>query len=242
MRNKLGLYLATCCLLSISCDDDNGNVVRKGFFKQGLGVTDVDGNKYASIILNEGLLQGKDAQEWMTSNLRTTKYSNGDPIPNVTDDSWPDLTTGAWCYYNNNPAMDEAYGKLYNGYAAADSRNICPAGWRLPSSFELYMLATFLGGEEVAGGALKEAGTDHWVTPNSGASDSTGLSFLPGGHREGYIYDYFDKAGRLGRYWADEHLHGNANNFYELSNENSKLAYGGTIVSGYGFSCRCIKD
>lgn len=234
MKSNITIWFAACCLFYISCDDDDNNPKRS--FRKGLGVTDIDGNKYETIIL----LEGDRAQEWMTSNLKTSRYSNGDPIPNVTDDNWTDIKIGAWCNYNNDPSLDAVYGKLYNGYAAGDPRGLCPTGWHFPSSFELYQLATDFGGEEVGGGAMKAEGTNNWVEPNADATDRTGLSILPGGYRNGYIYDYFDKAGRLGRYWSGgDHMGGS--DFYELSNENSKLVKG-TYPSGFGFSCRCVKD
>jgi len=126
----------------------------------------------------------------MAENLRTTKYQNGDAIPNVTDSiSWKNLTTGAWCYYNNDASnVQRKYGKLYNWYAATDSRNIAPKGWHVPSDAEWSTLTTYLGGEEVAGGKLKETGTFNWGSfnwgsSNTGATNETGFSAIPGGLR-----------------------------------------------------------
>jgi uncharacterized protein (TIGR02145 family) len=137
-------------------------------------VTDIDGNIYHTVTIG--------TQVWMVENLKTTKYRNGDPIPNVTGNAWAALTTGAYCWYNNDAATYKAtYGALYNWYAVADSRNIAPTGWHVPTDAEWTTLTTFLGGESVAGGKLKETGTNHWTSPNTGATNETGFTALPGG-------------------------------------------------------------
>ena len=123
-------------------------------------------------------------QVWNTKNLDVTYYRNGDVIPQVTDSTeWANLTTGAWCYYNNDPAYGAIYGKLYNWYAVHDSRGMSPLGWHIPSDAEFTTLSTYLGGDTIAGGKLKETGTTHWSIPNTGATNETGFSFLPGGYR-----------------------------------------------------------
>ena len=92
----------------------------------GSGITDVEGNQYATVIIG--------SQEWMAENLKTTKYANDEIIPNVTDDAqWSNLSTIAWAYFDNNSLYDNPYGKLYNWYVAADPRNVCPTGWHVPS-------------------------------------------------------------------------------------------------------------
>ena len=107
-------------------------------------------------------------QVWATTNLNVTTYSNGDPIPEVKDPSeWKTLTTGAWCYYNNDPANGTKYGKLYNWYAVHDPRGLAPAGFHIPSDAEWTTLITYLGGESVAGGKLKQAGMYNWISPNT---------------------------------------------------------------------------
>ena len=124
-------------------------------------------------------------QIWSTKNLDVSTYRNGDPIPQVTDpDEWTDLTTGAWCYYNNDPANGAIYGKLYNWYAIIDPRGLAPqGGWSIPSNGQWSTLVTYLGNTTVAGGTMKEAGTSHWNSPNTGATNSSGFTALPGGYR-----------------------------------------------------------
>ena len=141
------------------------------------------------------------SQRWMTKNLKVSTYRNGNIIPQVTDPAqWANLTTGAWCYYNNDPATASVYGKLYNWYAVTDPRGLAPTGWHIPSLTELNTLATCLGGDPVGGGKLKEAGMIHWVTPNTGATNSSGFTGLPGGTRydDGVFYDI----GRTGGSWT----------------------------------------
>ncbi len=150
----------------------------------GSTVTDIDGNVYNTVTIG--------TQVWMVENLKTTKYRNGDPIPNVTvDATWGGLTTGAYCWYNNDAATYKAtYGALYNWYAVADSRNIAPAGWHVPTDAEWTTLTTYLGGENVAGDKLKEVGTAHWITTNTGVTNISGFTALPGGYRNMGIGNY----------------------------------------------------
>ena len=137
-------------------------------------VTDIDGNIYHTVTIG--------TQTWMVENLKTTKYRDGTAIQNVTDGTtWFTLTTGAYCNYAFNPTNSETYGRQYNWYAATDAHNICPTGWHLPTDADWVKLITYLGGGSIAGGKLKETGTNHWQSPNSGATNETGFTALPGG-------------------------------------------------------------
>ena len=123
-------------------------------------------------------------QLWTTSNLGVTTYRNGDPIPEVTDPTeWAGLTTGAWCYYNNDSANGAIYGKLYNWYAVNDARGLAPSGFHIPSNAEWSTLISFLGGTSVAGGKMKSTGTSLWLSPNGGATNESGFSGFPSGRR-----------------------------------------------------------
>ena len=118
----------------------------------------------------------------MAENLKVSHYRNGDAIPNVADKAfWASLTSGACCDYDSGTGDAETYGRLYNWYAVNDRRNIAPEGWHVPSDAEWQILIDDLGGDSVAGGKLKEGGTTHWQSPNTGASNETGFSSLPGG-------------------------------------------------------------
>jgi uncharacterized protein (TIGR02145 family) len=191
-------------------------------------MTDVDGNVYKTITIG--------TQTWMAENLKTTRYRNGEPIPNVTA-TWAGLTTGAYCWFNNDATTYKAtYGALYNWYAVADSRNIAPTGWHVPTDAEWTTLTTFLGGESVAGGKLKETGTSHWIVPNSGATNSSGFAALPGGS-----HYYQNSVGVNGNWWSitvDDatFARGRGLDYY----------YTNVSFNGYdkksGFSIRCVKD
>ncbi|MCX6249778.1 MAG: T9SS type A sorting domain-containing protein [Bacteroidetes bacterium] len=127
--------------------------------------SDADSNHYAVVQIG--------SQLWMQENLKTTKYRDGSDIPNVPDSAtWGNLTTGAWCDYHNLPAEGEQYGHLYNFYAVADSRNMCPIGWHVASHSEWNILEKFLdstvdttalgGTGNVIGRILKEGCNTRW--------------------------------------------------------------------------------
>jgi uncharacterized protein (TIGR02145 family) len=137
----------------------------------------------------------------MADNLRTTSYANGDPIPNVTNGAqWFNLTTGAWCHYNNDNQYQNPYGKLYNWHTVADSRNVCPTGWHVPTNAEFTLLTDYLGGYIVAGGKMKSTGTEYWQSPNAEAINESGFSGLPGGFRDGS--GIFNAVGSSGLWWS----------------------------------------
>ena len=186
-------------------------------------------------------------QIWSKKNLDVTTYRNGDPIPQVTsNDEWANLTTGAWCYYNNDPANDFPYGKLYNWYALNDPRGLAPSGWHIPNENEWTILTNFLGGDALAGGRMKESGTVHWFSPNTGASNSSGFTALPGGGRYGQMA-IFGLSGsfsdiRLNGYWWSLNENNGPSAWYRiLASTNSRIEKNSYIKSN-GFSVRCIKD
>lgn len=120
----------------------------------------------------------------MAQNLRTTKYKNGDAVPNVSNNfDWSNLGSGAYCWYTNSNGFEQPYGKLYNWYAVIDSRGLCPTGWHVPSDAEWTTLTDYLGGTSIAGGKMKETSTTHWISPDSGATNESGFTGLPGGNR-----------------------------------------------------------
>ena len=196
-------------------------------------VTDYDGNVYPTIKIG--------GQWWMAENLKVTHYRNGDPIPYVTDNStWAGLTTGAYCTYNDNKRIVAAYGGLYNWYAVADSRNIAPAGWHVPTDAEWQTLVDYLGGYSVAGGKMKEAGTTHWRSPNTGATNESGFSALPGGFRD-YNNGLFGYMGDYAIFWSSTaHFSYSAWDFYLHYNDAQGLFFYND--RHYGFSVRCVRD
>jgi uncharacterized protein (TIGR02145 family) len=181
------------------------------------------------------------SQVWMLKNLDVSTYRNGDLMPEVTDPNlWVGLTTGAWCWYNNDSATyASTYGKLYNWYAVNDSRGLAPTGWHIPSDVEWTTLSTYLGGDAVAGGAMKETGTIHWVAPNTGATNTSGFTGLPGGGRDDrgeFVFIEND-----GYWWSSTELN--------LTEAWSRYLgfYGGLIgrtntTKQLGFSVRCLRD
>ena len=195
-------------------------------------VTDIDGNVYHAVTIG--------TQVWMVENLKTTKYRDGTSIPNVTGNTaWSILTTGAYCDYNNTPSNSATYGRLYNWYAATDAHNIAPTGWHVPTDAEWSTLTTYLGGESVAGGKLKEIGTTHWTSPNTGATNETGFTALPGGYRDygGTFYGIGD----YGYWWSatenDATYAWYRNMNYDFSDVSSY-----NVDKELGFSVRCVRD
>ena len=195
-------------------------------------ITDIDGNGYDTVHIG--------TQIWLKQNLKTTHYRNGDPIPNVTDGTeWGNLTTGAYCNYNNDVNNSTTYGRLYNWYAVNDSRNIAPTGWHVATDTEWTTLTNFLG-TGTAGNKLKETGTAHWQSPNSGATNETGFTALPGGARS---YDGASSfpIGSYGLWWSATE-EGTIAALYRSMCYNYSYVDGGSFINGYGFSVRCIKD
>lgn len=177
-------------------------------------------------------------QVWMTKNLNVTRYRNGDLIPQVTDlNEWASLTTGAWCYYENDSNNGKVYGKLYNWYAVNDPRRLAPQGYHVPSDTEWETLITFLGGMTVAGGRLKA--TTRWTSPNTGASNSTGFTGLPGGFRR--FFGYFNSVGIEGQWWSSTEFDSDNAYFRSLEYTSQYMFRDGDYKIG-GLSVRCIKD
>ena len=178
---------------------------------------------------------------WMIKNLDVDTYRNGDTIPKVEDaEAWAALTTGAYCYFNNDSTTYAAiYGKLYNWYAVNDSRGLAPEGWHVPTDFEWTTTADCLGGDTVAGGLMKEIGTTHWNTPNTGASNLSGFTGLPGGFRDSD--GTFNEIGDYGNWWSSTE-NSTANTWYLYLLYSLDNVVKGLIGKGSGLSVRCLKD
>lgn len=196
-------------------------------------VTDINGNTYQTVKIGD--------QWWMAENLKVTHYRNGDAIPNVTDNAtWAGLATGAYCEYNNDADNVSTYGRLYNWFAAVDSRNIAPAGWHVPSDAEWQTLVVFLGGEAVAGGKMKEAGTSHWLSPNTGATNESGFSALPGGFRD---YDgVYMAVGITAVFWSSTERDSNSAWHRYLEYYDSVVGRSSGCTKRNGNSVRCVRD
>jgi len=195
-------------------------------------MTDIDGNTYKTVTIG--------TQTWMAENLKVTKYNDGTSIPNVTDGAaWSKLTTGAYCNYNNDPSKVATYGRLYNWHAV-NTGKLCPTGWHVATDAEWTTLIDSLGGRNIAGGKLKETGTTHWYSPNTGATNETGFTALPGGYCTSS--GAFTDIGKSGGWWSTADS-GNNGSGYLYVGYNSSLVYG--VVNYFtreGFSVRCVKD
>lgn len=196
-------------------------------------ITDIDGNVYHTVKIG--------TQVWMAENLKTTKYRNGDPIQRVTDDSiWAALTSGAYCGYENDTNYSKTYGRLYNGYAVTDSRNVAPKGWHIPTDAEWTTLITFLGSDTIAGGKLKEKDTIHWRSPNKGATNESGFNALPGGCRS--VFGTFYNIGTEGYWWSSSESIYSAYFYYRVMHYDSSNVSNWYLSLQPGLSIRCLRD
>ncbi len=218
-----------------------GTITVTAPFMCGTGtVSDIDGNSYNTVVIGTSTVQC-----WITENLKTSRYRNGDLIPIVTDDgAWGNLTTGKRCWFENDSIKYEnPYGNLYNWYAVADSRGLCPTGWHVPSDAEWTTLTNFLGGLVGAGSKLKSIGTTYWKSPNSDANNSSGFSALPGGYR--FSGGSFNFVGSHAFIWSAtqdgqsfawlRHMYFNDGNVIRDTN-------GSDDSKAVGASVRCLKD
>jgi hypothetical protein len=173
------------------------------------------------------------SQVWTATNLDVSTYRNGDSIPQVQSQYyWGNLTTGAWCYYENKTANGTKYGKLYNWYAVNDPRGIAPKGYHIPTDEEWTILTDNLGGEELAGAKMKSR--SGWLN-NSNGTNTSGFAALPGGRRDGDGTFYF--IGTDGYWWSS----GDENDDAWVRGLTGSL-YKGSFNRSSGFSVRCLRD
>ena len=211
-------------------------------------VTDIDGNVYQTVTIG--------TQEWMAENLKVTHYRNGDPIPHVTDGgTWSGLYSGAYCEYDNDGGNVSTYGRLYNWYAVDDSRNIAPEGWHVPTDEEWKQLEMYLGMSQSEaddtgyrgtdeGGKLKESGTTHW-DHNTGATNESGFTALPGGGRGSG--GYFHYMGSYAYFWSSTER-SSSSAWHRMLGSSAELGYlnaqvhRGSFKKRHGFSVLCVRD
>lgn len=235
------------------CGNDCGDVDNSGtvnitditylinyLYKGGMGplcgetgsLMDADGSVYLTVKIGK--------QWWMAENLKVTRYRNGISIPKVTDSAtWGGLTSGAYCEYNNDINNIATYGRLYNWYCVNDSRNLAPEGWHVPSDIEWQILVDYLGGNAVAGGRMKEAGTTHWNSPNWAGTNESGFSGLPGGDRGG-LGDY-SGMGAVVFFWSATEDHGGRAWYRVLEYYYAGVGHFSAHIE-CGFAVRCVKD
>ncbi|MCX6257927.1 MAG: fibrobacter succinogenes major paralogous domain-containing protein [Bacteroidia bacterium] len=206
-------------------------------------LTDYDGNTYNTVQIG--------SQCWIKENLATTHYSDGTSLVDGTNAITGDYTTKYWFVYDNNPSNKAIYGLLYtwaavmNGSTSSNSnpsgiQGVCPTGWHVPGEAEWTQLTNFFGGGSIAGGKLKEAGINHWVSPNTGATNESGFTALPGGYRD--LNGTFYYVGDYGYWWSStEYDATSAWNRYLLYNSSGVDGYYGSSKAS-GFSVRCLRD
>ena len=211
------------------------------------GLVDIDGNNYSVVKIGN--------QIWMKENLRVSRYNNGDSIPNITDNTeWSNLLIGARSWVNNDTLHNIPYGNLYNWYAVVDNRNVCPAGWHVPSDTEWTAMILVIDGifstpenenqSLVAGGRMKSTGTTFWYSPNKDATNMSGFSAFPAGYRteSGGFGDFR----RVAIFWSATENGVNSAWNRLLYNDNSSIYrynyYYFNKFKSNGASVRCIKD
>ena len=201
-------------------------------------VTDIDGNVYETVIIGDQL--------WMKENLKVTHYNDGTEIPTgYSNDDWFYLSTGAYAVYNDNPANADVYGNLYNCYAV-ETGNIAPEGWHVATDDEYTALSDYLGGTSVAGGKLKECtegscpDSEYWDSPNTGATNESGFTGLPGGYRHSSNGNYLSM-GLYGYFWSSTERNG-ANAWDRRLNYAHSGINRDDGSNKNGFSVRCVRD
>lgn len=195
-------------------------------------VTDHDGNTYATVRIGN--------QVWMKENLNVTHYNDGEAITLVTDSEvWEELSTPGYCWYDNDPENGEVYGALYNWHTV-NTGKLCPTGWHVPSRDEWDEMTDLFGGRDVAGGALKATGTEHWNAPNTGATNESGFTALPAGARS-RVNGEFSNQGVTAYFWTSTYdyvytawprliFHDTVDMFSSFADQKT------------GMSVRCVKD
>lgn len=193
-------------------------------------VRDIDGNVYTIVKIG--------TQEWLDMNLNVTHYRNGDPVTAGLD---VDPGVGGWMNYNNSEANGLIYGKLYNSYAVHDSRGLAPAGWRVATKDDFEILIEYLGGNDYAGGKLKQAGLQYWAEPNVDGSDEYGFRALPGGYSgPGGAGSYL---GNYASFWTSTKIGpGTDETFNYWVYYNNATIQRDSDFGRSGFSVRCVRD
>jgi len=220
---KLLALVAMIIILGVGCKKTD----------EAITVTDIDGNIYKTVVIG--------TQTWMAKNLRTTKLNDGTVISLVAENpDWINLLTPGYCWYDNNASANgKTYGALYN-FAAITTSKLCPTGWHVPSQAEWEQLRDNTGGENMAGGNLKEKGTTHWNSPNTGATDAYGFTALPGGER----YQDSDDYAYLGinnNFWSTT-IGPETNPLGVRMYYDSEIFHMSEFHKGRGLSVRCVKN
>jgi uncharacterized protein (TIGR02145 family) len=233
MKNKIWyVSIIIFTILLTNCKKENNSNDSNSL----LTVTDIDGNVYHTIAIG--------TQIWMVENLKTTRYRNGDFIPtttpstfNISNETSPKYQ---WAYFGNNSNI-ATYGRLYTWASVVDIRNISPIGWHVPTDAEWTTLTTNLGGESIAGGKLKENGTIHWHSPNTGATNEKSFTALPSGFRN--PDGWYNSIGFNCSWWSSTESESDTVSAYlRTILFNDSIIFRPMCWRLHGFSVRCIKD
>ena len=183
---------------------------------------------------------------WSTRNLDVATYRNGDPIPQVTDpEAWVKLTTGAWCWYNNDSATYHRYGRLYNWYAVNDPRGLAPQGWHVLTDMDWEAMETCLG-EDSVGYRLRAMGSAQWPGSATAADNSSGFSGLPSGIRsDGGVFSHGGSSavywtsveGSISEAWCGRLIH-----YADLNGSPAMVTGVGYMNKADGYAVRCVRD
>jgi uncharacterized protein (TIGR02145 family) len=248
---KINFLIFFISISLISCDKDiiapvgkgNGpyeNIILSDKEFSGLGtITDIEGNVYKTTVIGPKL--------WMAENLNVSKFNNGDLIANVKDaGTWSNLNSPAWCNYANDDNIGKKVGKLYNWFTVIDARNVCPVNWTVASDEDWTFLTNVFGGDNVAGGALKEFGFNTWASPNSGATNKSLLNIKSNGFRNFESSPFtdsnlFSAYGSYGTFWTSS--------FFDQNKAWHRYLYWGneavnrnSSIKKNGFAIRCVKN
>lgn len=224
------VIVLSALLLVGACKKDNNNTDNPPqiIVQPDSPLTDVDGNVYTTVKIGR--------QVWMAENLRVINYRLGGTIlPVQSPVNWTTNTTqAAYCYYDNQPDSAEVYGALYNGKAVTSASQLAPAGWRIPTAADITQLRLYLDSFNLDEGCLKEAGVAHWLSPNTGGTNSALFNALPSGYR--FVNGNFTGKGYQGQWWLND---GTSSFLLKYDEAQMQTANGSSM---YGYAVRCIKE
>ncbi len=230
LNNKLNITDTASMLASYLKKNEDCNYLMQSLLSKlqnNLILTDIDGNNYNIIQIGN--------QIWMKENLKVSKYRNGDLIlSNLSNSDWASNNTGAYDIYDNNPNNNIGYGNLYNFFAVANTKGLCPLGWKVPTFDELNILLNYLG--YGAGEKLKQA--FGWLGVNRG-NNISGFSATPGGRR--WYNGYYEQLISQGNFWTSTEFDLINARYFSIN-----YASIGTLTydesKNNGFSVRCLKE